>query len=520
MYWARPPLAQHTSPNSQPSSMATTTIAFGQTQTTSQHQQPQQQQGNRVLLSSKLRNIAESPNTNSFTINLSQPLYNVTLVRVCGIDVPITGHAINNTNDCLYFSESQPGFDETLFEARIPWGTYTASDLMLVLSTCARAAKPSAYQVGGSPATGNPKNVYYFTYEGAFTNTVSVTATNSDAVPFTLHAPNTSFSGAALYGDMYALDLNIVTWNPATSTLTLTTKTPTHGIATGDILRFVSLNASGISFSLSNISLSAGSTSNPDSNVIILQNLNNIQWPFASNVLDAVGSSGLIGVVVSAAMDRNISRFLGFTTSSKPTANPIIGIYNKSTENTVSICCAYPHRLSLLQNSRFAVVGANGTVLANNVPVSAVPNTFTVSCLKSNYDPSIDLQGAFIYGQSSSSLIYNNIFATQKIDLSSFNRNVLVRCILNNVHEIGNVFLPSTNMRFLSRVQMKQNPGSIQFQSRADQAQDVFLLSQPIGRLLSVRLELYSEVDHKLYNLQGAEWTMDAEFFCDNSGNI
>jgi hypothetical protein len=220
-------------------------------------------------------------------------------------------------------------------------------------------------------------------------------------------------------------------------------------------------------------------------------------------------------------MDRNIAPALGFATSSVPSTGTFIGISNIMLRlATATIVTSIPHRM--LAGSRFRLVTKTGQ--ASGCQIGQVLNDFTFTAAIGTTTGSIpgsllqvNPENMFVVGQTVSG-IDSLCIGSRKIDLSIAKRNVLIRCILNHSIEIGNLFLSHTNTRFLARVQLKAGSNSIQFSTDLDHTQGVYVLPKPINRVDNIRLELYSDTSQGPYDLQGLDWSLLANFICDNDG--
>ena len=257
-----------------------------------------------------------------------------------------------------------------------------------------------------------------------------------------------------------------------------------------------------------------GSSADPQTNLITLVMDNSFVWPFGSDSVDH-----LQGNIITASMDRNMARHLGFVLSTLSGTKVIVENIRIGLDSTTMVT-ASPHRME--SNAYFQFVSKTGTV--NACRVTSIINEFTFTAAIGSTTGSIPGQ----YLQISPDQIYivqqtasgakSTCIGSSKIDLTVGKRHVLVRCVLNGSYEIGNIFLPQSNMRFLARVQLKSISNSIQFSTDSDHIEGSYIMPKPMNRVDSIRLELYSDSTQKLYDLQGLEWSLLADFVCDNEG--
>jgi hypothetical protein len=302
--------------------------------------------------------------------------------------------------------------------------------------------------------------------------------------------------------------------------LTLNTRNPVHGIATGDTIQFLTLidkdNGVQITLQPQTIRLGNGMTANPSTNEIQVSLPTSFVWPFTQNVL-----VNMQGSIVTASMERNLAKDLGFTVS-MPNGSRLqvvnIGIFLV----TCTLITNIPHRME--PGSIFRYVADNQS--RDDCVVVSVINDFTIGvaigsspgCIPGSMLHVSPDQNYYLIHKTSSAIDSLRV-APNKIDLSRTKRHVLIRCLLNGSQEIGNVFLPNSNMRFLAQVQLRVASNSIQFSTDSDIIEGSFLFPTPVSKVDSIRLELYSDDTQELFDLQGVDWSLVAHFVCDNEGN-
>ena len=440
-------------------------------------------QGNRVLFSSRFRNINDS-SMSAFTTTLTNTILNPYAMQVLNIDIPATGHNITQDNQILYFVEK---VDTTMhfFAAYLPVGNFTASDLADVIAISMQNAQCVNY-----PGT-LPQNTYVCTYEDGYTNTIRITADVNDF--FNILSPVTPPAQPIL---------SVTKVNDRT--VSITTALKAHGIGKGDIIETLSIRNEEGTFIIRNLQILSSDSCDPNSSTFTVTNPNaNYVWPFTSTVASAQTSS-----MQTKSMRNNIGPTIGYALSTTTTFIPVLHFTNRS--GTRTLVTALPHGLETGDQADVYV----GSTRVLTITVQASSNQFHLSTTSS-----LTLTDVQNVPEGNVTLVTKSRMAPNKIDLTSQNRTVLIRCLLNGTTEVGSIFVPSSPTRFLARVQISSAPNTMQYVQESLHSMGVFELPHPIKQLYNVRLELYNENGLTLYDTNGVHWSCVLEFMCDNNGN-
>ena len=227
-----------------------------------------------------------------------------------------------------------------------------------------------------------------------------------------------------------------------------------------------------------------------------------IQWPFSSNSVSADASS-----LITTAMRQNVGRTIGFDISSVESPIPILHYSQRFSVQT--IVTSLPHGLETNDQADLYIDGR----FSRTITFTGAPSDFDLTFSSANLGGLENPSAANAY------LICKNKLAPNKLDLTSMNRNILIRCLLNNSIEVGSIHVPTSSMRFLARVQVISSPNSVQFVQELLHSLGLYELVQPIKSLVSVRLELYNENGLDFYDTHGVDWSIVLECMCDNNGN-
>lgn len=493
-------------------------------------------QGNRIIISSRLRNT-DDDNTSSFTIPFSTTLTNTSAIRIMNVDIPVTGSTINEGNDSLYFSEEVGGGSMlfNLFAARLPHGIYTATDLATVIAFAMQCA-----QCQTSPIV-SPANTYTCVYEDTFSNTIRISSTvpsgSSNMTPFAIQAP--TLPQGTIMNHMNRLQITSIAWNSTTHMLTFTTKNKTHGIAQGDVIATLIIRPQFLdtvnnnqryaapTLTLQNHAITKSDVCDPNSNVISIAMdaslwtvFANANVSFLPNNVFTISESSYLSTM---AMERNVGKTLGFTRSVSQSHFDIIGVGYNTSNSVATFITSSPHGFSI---GGKVTVYVQGKTLANQT-ITVIPNdqTFCIHYVSltsspNNISPAGDISGAqVILTDGTNGTISVMAISPQKVDLTLQSRVVLVHLQINRTQEVGNVFVPNVNHRFMARVQLNTEPGTIQFNHNSEHIIGTFQLDSPIQKINGITISLYNETGLLLYDTHGVEWSAVLEFMCDNNGN-
>jgi hypothetical protein len=451
---------------------------------------PNLNQGTQLVINSSMRNYSDFPEESSFTINLANPLTNVSSVKLIALDIPKTAYTIDSTNDCFWFSE-----ENTLFLARLPWGFFNAMDLCDVLNTSITCA------IGYFNSVTPVQNNYLFTYDSVHSNKICFEAINNNVIPFTIHCPGAT-----------NLDITQVEFNG--SLIVLTTRCKSHGISTGDVVKNCDVQATDSKkwLTLSNIPVSFA---DPNSNTLTVTTPSNgFTWPYSSNSI--VVNKSYFSTV---SMHSCASKQLGFSSSMA------LGTRTRILSSTTdTLFCRFPHFLKLgdtfqVESSCPASQPASQANPAS--PASpdspASPAVFTVTEVPNDFSVRFEAQAQALRIPSflvkKINMVETQRISQNKVDLYSQTKNLLLRCTLNNI-DIGNIATPVEATRYFSRIQMRED---YVFNNSKTDIGERFCLTQPIPRLLQIKLQLVNESTRQICKLHGPGWSIMLHFTCDES---
>jgi hypothetical protein len=129
-----------------------------------------------LVLDSRDRNHDNFVNSNEYRLNLNQSIYNIHTITVLSAEIPKSGYVINNTNNTLYFQET----NGTTLEATIDNGNYSITEVLSLLQAGMNSVGSSNYTISlvndrvkiTSDLTAGD-NIFKLIFNGGIENTVN-----------------------------------------------------------------------------------------------------------------------------------------------------------------------------------------------------------------------------------------------------------------------------------------------------------------------------------------------------------
>ena len=490
-------------------------------------------------LSSKLRNVTLYPNANDYTITIPNPLERVKTVKIKQLTLPLDLYNVNETNNCLYFSEVHDNVSSLLYYMlRVPNGNYSASTLISTINSLFSSATLiyNIYLMSGEslyPVYKPPTNVNVIYYHNQSSHCfLRMTPTTTGSLTYIHCAPNDGYDtlGRLVIESVSAvLNVSMTLYNENTYTVDIITF-QTNYISnitlnslfdcgfTGELGTFIAY--SNMTNFVNTVNSSIFTTYDVSQRTVTFyvdSTDPSKQWPFYPRNPEQFKS----GYVTSFAQNNNIAPLLGFLRSGPTgTLNKIIA-FNKSniSSDTSTADDTFITRWpSGLDHTLFSAASpypqliVNGAVYGNyDEHASSLTNLanrmVTFAGITDQFSNSSILDSGYIRCSS--------VYIGSGVSIVSQYKTIFIRLTLGGQRDVGNIKLVNSahgdNIYLAkTRYMVGQDCQNAFFENFKALGSECFKVVYP--KVRSIQIRLYDENANLLSFREDQHWSCDLLF--------